>query len=421
MELNRFRPYGYTTFQEIEDKHFSQMNLFLYQYHYTKEQYAERRLPKNWHNFIFFTVHLILEIVVITGLFFAWQNKFYFFKCYNALIRDSLGTVYPEKISFCYFMVVFSVCVAYYLSFYWVMTYKLTCGKIVNEFGETMDCLIDHKSRKAFTTFFNIASLQTGINLKVIFVGLVFLTYQIGMKAFRNYMNGEYSLIFAMSLFGLYVCCQVNILFIQYTMYTLLLGLFFNLKIFRFKVKKCKKISAHLKQNARKNIWRLTGFMYHFWNTHRQIREYDDNVRIYNFDMDILTKVANMWSFFNFYKTRDIFGAIFCIIFLTMYVYSHFLGERVGFYPWLNRRMFRDLNSFVVRYSQFAFFKLAKQFRDRRTNLIKCDNIISFLASPHNKFGFGYGHQYIYTKLKVIENFLMFLYVLMLIFKRYRQ
>ena len=135
--------------------------------------------------------------------------------------------------------------------------------------------------------------------------------------------------------------------------------------------------------------------------------------------MDTIGKVANGWSILNALRSPDGFGILFLVLFSGLYLYSHFMAERMAFYKQMSPVMAQNLHCFISNFSERCS-KISLSPKKKIMILLKTERNIEFLSCANNRFGFTYARQYHYTTYKVVENTFMFGYALMLIAKRNR-
>src|SRR6218665_3915217 len=100
--LDLFRPTKFSSFFEIEDLHIQHATRCFLHYRFTEEQYVNKRLPNSFRSWRFYIYHIILEMIVFTGLVLSYTKLTDFFILFNHVMTVSFGIKESEKISFLY-------------------------------------------------------------------------------------------------------------------------------------------------------------------------------------------------------------------------------------------------------------------------------------------------------------------------------
>ena len=421
MEPYSFSPYGFTKLNQILDLHIRQVNRHLCRYVFTEKQYRQRRLPSTFKNYRFFIFGCLFDMGIVLGLSLSYFNKTAFFRKYNTVIKDSFNIKNPEKLSFSYLVIALGIIDAIYLTFYWAVLYKTRFLECIYELRAKLDRQItSEKVKQRFLRFFNLASFQTGINLKLSGIGQLYMIFYVIKHCFISLGEKQISSLDAFGIGIFFVGVQAEFYEVQYLVYVLLCGLFFVLKVFRYRTRTVMKTLRYMKDNSLRNYYRLNSFSRRLMDTHRLINYYNTQIREYNFVMDTIGKGAFGWSILNALKSPESFGILFLLLFAGLYFYSHFMAERMAFYKQMSPIMVQDLHIFCSNFSQQFPCSMKYSKEKKIIVLLRAEKMIDFLSSGNNRFGFTYAKQYHYTKYKVLENTLMFGYALMLIAKRSR-
>jgi len=380
-------------------------------------------LPFRWANIRLLVFHFVLDSIVFVGLSLSFLKIAELFHYYNLIIARSFDIPDADKVSFCYLVAVVSAIETIVLTFRDVVQYRATVMNLNYEHRSNLDEEINSvEVRAKFVEFFNFMSFFMGLNMKLLVIGMVILTFNVGKMSIRLWSNNEVPTVFCLISFSFFVLMNIEVSCLCYMFYSMMSGLFLNFKVFKHEVKLCKQGYEQLDKNSViENHWKVSYLWSRMMRIQRRILFYNRNISDYYWITDMNAKASTLYSIINAIKTNDITSCIFCVLFGLFFLTYCFMSDRVAFYTAIMPKFANNLHSYINRENRSS--KMSLNYNRRIWNSLRVEKGVHFFSTRNDLLGMGItcGKQFIYTKYKVVESVFMFFYLLILLFIKNRK
>jgi len=260
--------------------------------------------------------------------------------------------------------------------------------------------------------FFVFYSYLAGLTTKFFAIALSLTTVYLLHVAVILFVDDQLDLI--QFLIGVFVCVSIQkIAFaVLFIVFTLLMGLFFIVKIFQHKMDRCL---FYLKQLAVLKSQRyFNKFFEEYIKLHDNLTKYNRTAKEYIFSMDFGCKFLTSSVIIYITKQKDAtpFSYFFLSYYMVAYAFDLVLHLKLSKFQNQNESIYKYLSSHCCRMKWQFLAYYPSHFRYH----LKLMSMTEFVAD--NRMGIKNGREYVITKEKMVFSVLYNVYMILMMSKK---
>ena len=424
MELTQFKPYKVQAISEVFDLHIGHLIHYLHRTSFTEFEYTHRCVPLNWTTLRRFFLKTAFNWSVIGSLFLLtfFPGAVPALQVFNLIFGRALNITKVDMFSSVYVCTFCIIEDASLFSVWKQIHYRNGTLQLLFEFRNKLAQQFSELNRKKVLQYFTFWSYLAGLASKGTLLVLLVFTSKLNLDAVSLFNGGHISALEL--LIGIAICSATQLLFFEmlFILFTLLTGMFLLLTIFRIKLKVMVVNLALMKRAQCPAIF--SHFYRQLMCLNREVRLYNDCIKNYILDLSVGSKFVTTFIVIYMGKQTqpNLFSFLFMAMYIVVYLYDMAAHFKVAIFQTKNRLIYKYLTEYSAKAvavgGQKGTTKLEASVNWEGYIRLQIKVAYAIEFASNNLIGFSMGKNYLIDKDKVIQSFMLNIYVLILLSKK---